>query len=211
MPLSTRSHLRNLLQMLSGGQWRCALWRMNMHRRGLDLSTAMLDETGLDPGRANYYSNSGGPRLARILKTLDISGDARVIDLGCGKGGAMITLARYFHRVDGLELSERLIPIARENLRKAGAVNTRVLHGDAAQFTDYDPYSHIYLSNPFPCSVLRRVLDHVLESLKRRPRELTIIYWIPLDATLLEEMGFRKMGEFPHRWHPVAVYRLIPA
>jgi SAM-dependent methyltransferase len=82
---------------------------------------AGLDETGLDPGRANDYSNSGGPRLESILKTLqDNSPSGRIVDLGCGKGGAMISLARYFSRVDGLELSERLIPIARENLRRAG-------------------------------------------------------------------------------------------
>jgi SAM-dependent methyltransferase len=207
LPDTSLSHIRNLLLMLFTGQWRMALWRLDMHRRGVELSMARLDELGLDPARARDYSNSGGPRLESILKTLNISGAVRVIDMGCGKGGAMITLARYFRRVDGLELSERLIPIARENLRKAGAANTQVFHGDAAEFTDFDQYSHIYLSNPFPCTVMRRVLEHVLESLQRRPRKLTIIYWIPVDDALLAEMGFRKVREFADRSLPVAVYQ----
>lgn len=184
-----------------------ALWRLDMRRRGVELSMATLDETGLDPSHAYDYSNSGGPRLERILKTLDISRAGSVIDVGCGKGGAMISLARYFGRVDGLELSDRLIPIARENLRKAGLGNSRVSHADAAEFTDFDQYSHIYLSNPFPCSVMRRVLEHALESLERRPRELTIIYWIPVDDALLAQMGFRKVREFQDRLLPVAVYK----
>ena len=203
-----RSHIYNMLWMVFTGQWRMALWRLNLYRRGVELSMAGLDETGLDPGRANDYSNSGGPRLESILKTLlDNSPSGRIIDLGCGKGGAMISLARYFSRVDGLELSERLIPIARKNLRRAGANNAQVFHGDAAEFTDFDQYTHIYLSNPFPAAVMRRVLEHLLESLKRRPRELTIIYWIHVDDALLAEKGFRKVREFAHRSLPAAVYK----
>lgn len=208
MPHTSFSRFRNLLFMLLTGQWRVALWRLKLHRRGVDLSMVTLDELGLDPAGARDYSNSGGPRLARILKKMDIPREARAIDMGCGKGGAMITLARYFGRVDGLELCERLIPIARENLRKAGARNqTQIFSGDAAEFTNFDPYTHIYLSNPFPCAVMRRVLQHVLESVARRPRELTIIYWLPVDAALLEEMGFQKVREFRHRALPVKVYQ----
>jgi SAM-dependent methyltransferase len=207
MPDKSLSRIRNLLWMLFTGQWRMALWRLKMHRRGVELSMATLDELGLDPARARDYSNSGGPRLESIVKTLGISRADCVIDVGCGKGGAMITLARYFSRVDGLELSERLIPIARQNLRQAAASNTQVFHGDAAEFTDFDQYSHIYLSNPFPGTVMRRVLEHVLESLERRPRELTIIYWIPVDDALLAGMGFRKVREFAGRSLPVAVYK----
>ena len=207
MPHTSLSRIHNLLGMLSMGQWRMALWRLDMHRRGVELSMATLDETGLNPSHAYDYSNSGGPRLERILKTLDISPAGSVIDVGCGKGGAMITLARYFGCVDGLELSDRLIPIARENLRKAGLGNSRVFHADAAEFTDFDQYSHIYLSNPFPGTVLHRVLEHVLESLKRRPRELTIVYWIPADDPLLRAMGFRNLREFRHPLVPSAVYQ----
>jgi SAM-dependent methyltransferase len=205
------SRARNLSMMLLKGHWRTALWRLKMHRLGVDLSMASLDELGLDPSRAKDYSDSGGPRLESILKALHIPAGACAIDVGCGKGGAMITLARHFKRVDGVELSERLIPIARENLRKAAAANTRIFYGDAAEFTDFDPYSHIYLSNPFPCAVMRRVLDHVLESLVRRPRELTIIYLIPVDEALLVESGFHKVREFRDNPSvPVAVYVMAP-
>jgi hypothetical protein len=104
MPNRSLYHVRNLLLMVFTGQWRTALWRLDMHRRGVELSMASLDETGLDPARARDYSNSGGTRLKSILKMLDISRADCVIDVGCAKGGVMITLARYFGRVDGLEL-----------------------------------------------------------------------------------------------------------
>ena len=74
MPDRPLYHLRNLLLMLFTGQWRMALWRLDMHRRGVELSMARLDELGLDPACARDYSNSGGPQLESILKTLDISG-----------------------------------------------------------------------------------------------------------------------------------------
>jgi len=127
---------------------------------------------------------------------LPISRADAVLDIGCGKGGAMITLAQFaFERVDGLEISPKLAHIARLNIRRLDIPNAAVFCADAADFTDIDPYTYIYMYNPFPEIVMRRVLDNILLSLKRRQRLLTMIYKNPVFDSLVLCSGFHKIHE----------------
>lgn len=196
----------NFLWMIVTGKLGTALWRLKMYRLGLDLSMVELDELGLSPDIAKDHHTSGGPRLNRILKKLAIAPGDKVMDLGSGKGGAIITLSRHFAQADGVDLAPKMVEIARENLRKARVTNARIFFGNAADFTDLDDYSHIFLSNPFPACVVRSVLQHAMESLQRRPRKLTLIYFIPAEEAVVMDMGLKKVREFPHREHAVTVY-----
>jgi hypothetical protein len=47
MPRRSLSHTHNLLWMLSTGQWQVALWRLDMHRRGVEMSMAGSMKRGL--------------------------------------------------------------------------------------------------------------------------------------------------------------------
>lgn len=133
-----------------------------------------------------------------------------MLDLGCGKGGAMITLRKYrFDRVDGLDISPEMIHIAEENFRRLGMLNVRVYCADAESFQDYDEYTYLYMFNPFTCGVVEKVLANILKSLDRRPRTLTIIYCNPVCGDALMSTGrFEKTAEFRHvRWMPIFVYK----
>ena len=65
--------------------------------RGIDLNGASVEQLGLDPTRSHFYADSG-PDLDHALRSFDISPTDVALDLGCGKGGAMITLAKCFRR-----------------------------------------------------------------------------------------------------------------
>lgn len=79
------------------------------------------------------------------------------IDLGCGKAGAVSVLARYFTRVDGIDISPTLIAIGRENLRRMRVRNASLMAGDAGQYRNLDRYKFVYMFNPFPREVMLKV------------------------------------------------------
>ena len=120
----------------------------------------------------------------------------------------MITMARYFRRVDGLELASELIPIAEQNFRRAGFRAGQIFHGDACDFDGLDPYSHFFLFNPFPASVVDAFMARVVLSLGRKWRPLTIVYMTPIGDEAVRRRGFSLVARYtddPNR--PFNVYR----
>ncbi len=204
-------HLRVLL-FGNLAQRRHTLHMVSMMCRGIDLSGASEESLGLDKTRSFRYGNSGGRSLEEVLQQLHITPADRVLDIGCGKGGAMMTLAKYpFARVDGIELSADLARIAEKNLKRAGVRNAAVFHGDAAEFQNYDSYTFLYMYNPFPDIVLRRVLENVVRSLERKPRRLTLVYYNPVCHASVVEAGFRKTGDHPNGVLSFSTYAIEPA
>ncbi len=113
-----------------------------------------------------------------------------------------------FGKIVGLDLSEQLLVVAAENLRKAAVDRVELLHGDATLFDDYDPFTHVYMYNPFPSPVMQAVMEHLKASLRRAPRELTIIYKNPVcHDDILRSGIFCLVRRFDHAGHPFFVYQ----
>jgi len=162
------------------GQWYHFAFKLRAILRHLDLKQTSTEELGLPSETVYYSASSGGAALAHALRRMPIASSDAVLDVGCGKGGALITLSDFpFGRVAGLELSETLVGVARANLRRLGRTTVVVYCGDALEFANYDDYSHIYLYNPFPPVVMAPFLRCLAASLQRRPRRLTLIYKNP--------------------------------
>ena len=190
------------------------LYQLSLRLRGIDLGPAPLSTLGLPPDRANPYGNSGGPSLARLLRGLPVPPGSRLVDLGSGKGGAILTLARCgFEEIVGVELSPELIRAGEANLRRAGVRGVAFVHADAAGFVDLDRFTHVYMYHPFPCVVVERVVTNLGASLARRERRLTVIYANPVCHRVLAECGlFRveldcvRFDPRAHARHTYSVY-----
>ena len=202
--------LRLVLRIVSGTpQERSkARYQLGLLLRGIDLKYDAVEYLGLDKGRSQAHDNSGGPDLNVVLRTLTISPADAVLDIGCGKGGAMITLAQWpFSRIDGIEISRHLIEIAQRNLRRLNCARGTITLCDAAEFKHFDPYTFLYMYHPTTDVVLRNVLHNLLSSLSRSPREVTIIYRNPVYHDLVVACGFQQIKQFDHVRHLVRVYR----
>ena len=164
------------------GRAKEALYLVSNHLKGVDLRHVSVEDLGLSPGRSEHYASSGGPQLAQVLKNLGIPNGSRALDLGCGKGGAVFTLAEFpFLEVLGVELSDELVHIAKANaLRLRVPPHVSFVCCDASLFTDYDRFTHLYMYNPFPSVVVQDVMKHVASSLSRMPRRLVLIYKNPV-------------------------------
>jgi SAM-dependent methyltransferase len=132
------------------------------------------------------------------MNSLPIRSSDAIVDLGCGKGGVLISLSKYpFAAVDGVEISEQLISVAIKNLAIAKCAKTKFYCGDAANFKLYDKYNFIYTYNSFPPVVMCDVISNIMKSIDGNPRVMTIIYRNPTCHDLVVNGGhFKVVSEF---------------
>ena len=189
--------------------WYLISWRV----RGFDFGRMTIEDMGLDPQCCNAHLNSGGPDLVRALQATGVSEGSRILDFGCGKGGAVLTMCGFpFSEIVGLDISPELAAIAEANSRRAHTTRVKFVQADAASYQDLDRFTHLYMFNPFPCRVVEAVCENVKASLVRRERKLTLIYKNPVcDPVVLNSGIFElqcdvKYGVRAPDWECFRVY-----
>jgi len=147
-----------------------------------------------------WHESSGNVFLRNVLKKMNISENDTIIDLGCGKGGALISMAKFpFKKLIGIEYSNSIFLIAKNNIKKTYAERIEITQGDAGDFKSYDEVNYIYMFNPFGITTMEKVLQNIGESLRKNPRELKIIYLNPLLHKEIIKTGlFNKVDEFDY-------------
>jgi len=98
---------------------------------------------------------------AALLLPLMPTAPATVADLGCGTGSLALLMAEAGHHVQGVDVSPRMIDVARQKAATA-AVSVRLDQGDAA-IPVYEPATcdvvlarHVLWALPDPVAVLAR-------------------------------------------------------
>jgi SAM-dependent methyltransferase len=165
------------LKLISSGQWRTIYYKLWLRLNNIDLDYVSLDDLGLSEDIAHYHSTTPGEEFRKLLKALKIPSGKAIIDFGCGKGGALITMAKFpFSIVAGCDIAPALLEVAKTNMKKLKLSNVRLYCSDARMFYDLDEYEYFYFHNPFPKEVLLVVLKNIASSLEKKPREAMMIY-----------------------------------
>lgn len=108
------------------------------------------------------------------------------VDFGSGKGKVLMLAGQYpFRRVVGVELWDDLHRTALENLERfresplcvSGAVS---VCENAAEFPLPEEPLVLYFFNPFPESVVSRVLANLRSSLEAAPRRAFVLFYAPV-------------------------------
>jgi hypothetical protein len=161
-----------------------------LHERWYGIRTGglvMPDDLG-NAGHA-YYPISYRD-LRRIMRRFEMRpGEDVFIDFGSGMGRVPIFMAMYpFRKVIGVELSGELHAIALANLERARprlvCTNVEFVQTDARAYTIPDDASLIYFFMPFGLDVLRDVIGNVIESGRRAPRSIQILYCYPVTGAV---------------------------
>ena len=190
--------IRRIAALVMAGKTDELLYSLNNRWRKIDLEHVSVDLLGLSPDRSHFHSSSGGPDCARILRSLRIPPGSVGLDLGSGKGGAAMTMARFpFAEVIGVELSEALVRMALTNVQPRGC-------GTCASSRATRACSRIstgsLTSDMQPFSLARdrrRSSANLRSSLARCDREVTLICRNPLchDPIVAEPRTFDRISE----------------
>src|SRR5690349_18935200 len=91
------------------------LLKLKEELTGLDLVKYVNHEDlGFTLDTGYRYEWSSSKYLKKVLKDLNISNNDSIIDLGCGKGAALICFSKFpFKKSVGIELSKELTEICR--------------------------------------------------------------------------------------------------
>lgn len=159
---------------------------------GLDLAVETNEQTGVPATMGTYHASSGGPDLRAAIKTFGLR-PTSVLDIGCGKGGALIEFHRLgFRPLGGVEYSNALIAACKSNLRALG-IPAALRAADAATFTNFAPYNLIYMYNALGDDCLARTLANLCAGSGSRAKLLLVRN--PLHHAWVRP-GIWPIGEF---------------
>ena len=126
--------------------------------------------------------------IQKMVQYLKMAPDDVFVDLGCGKGRVVFFVATHkLKKVVGVELDNRLLRAAQENLRglKARVTPVELVQADAARY-DLREATIIYMYTPFGQKTLEMVLGNLKRSLDEAPRQVRIVYYAPTYTELLD-------------------------
>lgn len=139
-----------------------------------------------------------------MLDALDVKPGQKILEIGAGSGynAAMLgTLVGPRGKVISTEIVSELVPFARENLKKAGISNVKVLHVDGSKgYKKNAPYDRIIATAGAP-SVPLVFIDQLKEG---------GILLIPVDANGYQKMLRLKKEHGGLHIQDLGEYRFVP-
>lgn len=192
-------------------------------RYGIETATEVpLEELGLAHPDRVHYRPSEWRTLRRILRADEVGQSDVFVDFGSGMGRILLEAAEYpFGRVIGVELSERLNEIAMRNVERRlehlRCKQVEVVTGDVVDYRVPDDVTVAFFANPFKGDILSTVVENLIASFDRRPRDLRIIYnYVREEFRLVDTGRVRKVRlgrRFLRRWSrtdDLAMYQVVP-
>ncbi|MBF0299329.1 MAG: class I SAM-dependent methyltransferase [Oligoflexia bacterium] len=178
-------------------------WKLTIIKekiQGIDLTkTVSQEELNLNPAIHEKYANSGNKHLCFVLKNLQITKEDQIVDYGSGKGGALLTMAKFpFKKIEGIEISEELHKIACKNIKRLNKNNVFSSNSDALNFNQLDDFNYFYFYNPFNEVLFLPVLKKINNTLFSKPRATTLIYNNPVCHNMIvKETPFKLIAKYP--------------
>ncbi|AIL47738.1 MULTISPECIES: SAM-dependent methyltransferase [Elizabethkingia] len=168
------------------------------------------DELNLPNMYAYKYEPIMHYSFNRMLDEIDWNWNESIfIDIGCGKGAAILLATRYnFKKYIGVELSPLLAEECHKNIQKftrKKKISYIIYNRDATTYEIRDDINVFYFFNPFGPPVLKKVLNNIELSLKRNPRKIIILYFNAMDLPIMLDRGYNII--YAEKTDPVARYR----
>lgn len=168
-------------------------------RFGVNTRNSELEGSRVElPGSVSCHSAGYGPtpaiELFQLLHSLSFEEETTFVDVGCGKGKAMLVAALFpFARIEGVELSANLAQRCEKNLAERTYPRIippcNVVCEDARDYQFPKTDLVVFLFNPFDDVIMNSMLDNLTKSLERNPRRVTIVYCNALHRACFERTG----------------------
>jgi predicted RNA methylase len=147
--------------------------RLTVWRKRLPLKSDSTDYEAVNP--------------ALFARSMPYVPRATFVDLGCGKGRALILAHQHgFRDLIGVEMSGKLSKIAASNMKKLG-IAAHIVQCDAAAFNCPSGPLVVFMYNPFGVPTMQTVV----EKLASREDAVHVVYVNPLHGELFR--GFQQV------------------
>jgi SAM-dependent methyltransferase len=160
-----------------------------------------FEKQGNDISNATIYMPAPYDMLEMFFEKANLKNCKHFVDIGCGKGRAMIVAAHFgAKKITGLDFSKELIMATNENLNQLKApfpsVQYQTFCNDAYYFKIENDVDCIFMFNPFNEVIMSGVLQNIEDSLLANPRKIQIIYLNPVEKQVLYEWGYKQIFTF---------------
>lgn len=142
----------------------------------------------------NYGASKAMPFM-KLMRTLKLPQEGVFVDLGSGKGRAVMLATKYgFRKVIGIEFSGALCDAARANLEKflrkcPSRSQVEIVESDVTKYQFNDEETVFFMLDPFNAPVLTEVLRNIRVSVGRKPRTIWLIYSVPREQHIIDQAG----------------------
>lgn len=164
------------------------------------ISGADFPAVSLSSSYTTVYLGSPPSTIRAALSALPIKHeDFTFVDIGCGKGRALILAAEFpFRRLFGVEIAGALCEVARTNvaLNPMWKERISIINEDATRFIFPEGPIVLFFFDPFFARVLRRVLANLERQLRRSRRPAYLVYtsiYEDLDRVPEDDPSYRKV------------------
>jgi predicted RNA methylase len=174
------------------------------------VAVSKLSIEGDNKAHASPYEPTPFGVLEDMLLELDIAHERYTfVDLGAGKGRVLCLASRWpWRRIIGVEAASALAKAAKKNAAAFSASSAEwqkcrkieVIHADAAEWTLPPEPLVFFLFNPFGAAVIARVLDRIQASYEQSPRELCVLYYMPVHAALFARAPCLEAISYARDW-----------
>lgn len=188
---------------------------------GVETAGALSWRETQDGGEAAAYVTAyvgvEPDRLRTVLRAVGPDRSFTFIDLGSGKGTALIVASEFaFARIVGVELSPQLCAVAKRNAAEVGTRHPdrapiEVVQSDVRDYVFPPAPSVLFMYHPFLAPVMKTVLANLERSLREHPRPVYIAYVNPELAWMIDRSSaFRRVTEEFILFEASASQRPIP-
>ncbi len=156
-----------------------------------------LTKADIDISHSTMYMAAPYIMLDLFFEKVNLTKSRHFLDIGSGKGRALfVAAARGAQKVTGVELSSKLLGLARKNIVHFSEIypgkNISLKHDDAWYFEIEKDVDIIFLFNPFDEILMQQVADNIDQSLEENPRKIQVIYFNPLHKHVFLNQGWEK-------------------
>lgn len=168
--------------------------KYSINTTGADELSSM-EEDGIDISHATMYMPASYGLLDEFLNKIT---SKHLLDIGCGKGRTLCVAAhKGIKKVSGIDFNRELCETAQLNLAYTKTLfpdlNYTIVNNDAFYYDIPDDTDCIFLFNPFDEVIMSGVVNNIIASLGRSPRNISILYFNPLQKHLFLTAGFKEI------------------
>ncbi len=168
--------------------------------RGIDFSMQSLSELDIQNPHKNHATICGSSSQETMENILDIITNLHpnikngaFVDIGSGKGRLLYTAYKFgFQRYIGVEFSQQLVNISKDNFKKLNIFDIDIVHMDATLFIPPKDTRVLYLLNPFDDVVMKKFLKHILKYHQNYEHDIYLIYRAPVFKDVFKEFKILK-------------------